>query len=165
MSIYLDEDETQRCSGYLEETHARSLTDKPERRSGNPAVNYVRRLRSFATAWARILALSWQSPASLRSSRSHNTPGDSDTSQRLESHLLIEKYPSSAHDTELLTLGFLERMQDDFELFVQARRMLGGAGGSWIRQMLPWSYHQVVLSRVCLKTSRPDLCPEILTTA
>lgn len=153
MSIYLDEDETRRCSGYLEETRGRPLTNKPAPRSGNPVIIYARKAGSVAAAWARILALSLQSPQSLGSGRPHYAPDNSDTTQRLESHLCIEKYSSSTHDTQLLTLGFVERMQDDFELFVQARRMLVQAEGSWIRQMLPWSYHQVVLSRVCLKTS------------
>ncbi|KAG6355901.1 hypothetical protein INS49_015285 [Diaporthe citri] len=147
MSVYLNEDETQRCSGYLEDVHGRPRANKPMLRSGNPAIVYARKASSFAAAWARILALSWQSPGSLRNSRSHNTPDDSDTARRLESHLCIEKHPSSKHDTELLTLRFLERMQDDSELFVQARRILGEAQGSWIRQLLPWSYHRDVLAR------------------
>lgn len=156
MSIYLNEDETQRCSGYLEEIHGKPVVNKPALRSGNPAIIFATKARSFAAAWARILPLSWQYPGSLRSTRSQNAPDDSDTAQRLESHLCIERYPSSTNETELLTLGFLERMQDDFELFVRARRMLDRTAGSWIRQMLPWSYHQVVLSRVCLKISHPD---------
>lgn len=163
MSIYLNEDETQRCSGYLDDFRGRPLINQPAPRPGNPAIILARKARSFAAAWARILPLSWQVPGSLRSSRSQNTPGDSDTAQRLESHLCIERYPSSTKETELLTLGSLECMQDDFEFFARARRMLDKAAGGWTRQMLPWSYHQVVLSRVCLKTSHPDSSSEILT--
>lgn len=163
MSIYLKEDETRRCSGYLEDIRGRPLINKPAPRSGNPAIVYARKATSFAAAWIRILASSWQSPGSPSSSRWHrNTSDDSDTAQRLESHLLIENYSSSTHDTKMLTLGAMERMQDDFELFVRARRLLGGAEGSWTRHMLPWSYHEVVLSRVGLKSG---LMVKILTTA
>lgn len=153
MSIDLNEDETRRCSGYLEDISGRSMTNRSPLGSKSPAMNYIKKASSFAAAWARILALSWQSPGSPRSSQLHNAPEDRDTAQRLETHLCIEKYSSSTHDTQLLTLRFLERMQDDFELFVRARRMLGEAEGGWIRQLLPWSYHKVVLTRVCPKTS------------
>lgn len=157
MSIYLNEDETQRCSGYREDNHGNPLINKPALRSGNSVITYAKNLRSFAAAWARILAMSWQSPSSgsLSSSRLHKTADDSDTAQRLESHLCLEKFLSPTHDTELLTLGSMESMQDDFQLFVRARRMLGEAEESWARQLLPWSYHQVVLSRVGLKSSHP----------
>lgn len=157
MSIDLNEDETSRCSWYLEDIRGRPQINKPAPRSGNLAMIYVKKARSFAAAWARILAPSWQIPGSLSSSLSHNnTVNDSDTVQRLESHLLIEKYSSSTRGTELLTIGSLERMQDDFELFVRARRMLGEAERGWIRRMLPWSYHEVVLSRVGLQSLHLD---------
>lgn len=157
MSIYLNEDETQRCSGYRGD-HGSPLMNKPALRSENSVITYAKNVRSFAAAWARILAMSWrsQSTGSLSNSRLYKIADDSDTAQRLESHLCVEKFLSPTHDTELLTLGSLESMQDDFQLFFRARRMLGEAEGSWARQLLPWSYHQVVLSRVGLKSSHPE---------
>lgn len=166
MSIYLNEEETQRCSEYPEASRGSPLINKPALRSGNAVITYAKNARSFAAAWARILAISWQSQStgSLSSSRVYKIPNDSDTAQRLESHLCVEKFLSPTHETELLTLGSMEAMQDDFQLFVRARRMLGEAEGSWARQLLPWSYHQVVLSRVGLKNSHPERFEEKLTT-
>lgn len=165
MSIYLNEDETQRCSGYPEDNRGSPLINKPALRSENSVITYTKNVRSFAAAWARILAMSWQSRStgSLSSSRLHKIADDSDTAQRLESHLCVEKFLSPTHDTELLTLGSMENMQDDFQLFVRARRMLGEAEGTWARQLLPWSYHKVVLSRVGLKSSHPGPFAERLT--
>lgn len=167
MSIYLNEDETQRCSGYREGNRGSPLINKPALRSGDAVITYAKNVRSFAAAWARILAISWQSQSTggLSSSRVHKIADDSDTAQRSESHLCVEKFLSPTHDTELLTLGSMESMEDDFQLFVSARRMLGEAEGSWARQLLPWSYHQVVLVRVGLKSSQPDPFPKMLTTA
>lgn len=166
MSIYLNEDETQRCSGYPEDNRGSPLINKPTLRSENSVITYAKNVRSFAAAWARILAMSWQSQStgSLSSSRLHKFADDSDTAQRLENHLCVEKFLSPTHDTKLLTLSSMESMQDDFQLFVRARRMLGEAEGSWARQLLPWSYHQVVLSRVGLKSSHPVPITEKLTT-
>lgn len=167
MSIYLNEDETQRCSGYREDNRGSPLINKPALRSENSVITYAKNVRSFAAAWARILAMSWQSQStgSLSSSRLHKIADDSDIAQRLESHLCVEKFLSPTRDTELLTLGTMEDVQDDFQLFVRARRMLGEAEGSWARQLLPWSYHQVVLARVGLKSSQPDPFSKKLTTA
>lgn len=150
MSIYLDEDETERCGMYLEDFRGRPLISKPDVQSERPAITNARRATSIALAWSRIMASSWLGPQSGSSGRTHNASHGSVTAQRLESHFCIENHPSLTQQTTLLTLGCLEHMQDDFEFFVQARRMLGEAEGSWIRQILPWSYHQVKLSRVCI---------------
>lgn len=153
MSIYLDEDETQRCNGYLEDIREGPQSSKPTPSSGNPTIPYARTAKEFALAWARIVALSWPGPRGGSSGRTHDTSHVSDTAQRLESHLCIEKYPTSTQEATLLRLGFVEHMEDDFEFFVRARRMLGEVEGSWIRQMLPWSYHQVKLAKVCFKAA------------
>lgn len=145
MSIYLNEDETQRCSWYVRDI---SGTSKPDVQAERPSISYAGRAKSLAAAWARNLAWSWPGPARMNNARLHDASRGSDTAQGLESHFCTERYPSSAKGTTLLRLGFLEDIQDDFEFFVQARRLLGKAEGSWIRQMLPWSYDQVKLSRV-----------------
>ncbi|KAK2599880.1 hypothetical protein N8I77_011600 [Diaporthe amygdali] len=156
MSIYLDEDETERCGMYLEDFRGRPLISKPDVQSERPAITNARRATSIALAWSRIMASSWLGPQSGSSGRTHNASHGSVTAQRLESHFCIENHPSLTQQTTLLTLGCLEHMQDDFDFFVQARRMLGGAEGSWIRQMLPWSYHQVKLSRFRFPSNGSD---------
>lgn len=153
MSIYLNEDETQRCSGYIEDIREGPQISKPAPPSGNPTMTYARRAKAFALVWARIVALSWPGPRSGGSSRTDDTSHGSDTARGLESHLCIEKYPTSTQEATLLRLGLVEHMEDDFEFFVRARRMLGEGEGSWIRQLLPWSYHQVKLAKVRFQAS------------
>lgn len=151
MSIYLNEDETQRCNRYLEDIREGPQISKPMPPSGNPTTTYARTAKEFALAWSRIVALSWPGSRSGGSGERHDASHGNDAAQRLESHLCIEKYPTSTQEATLLRLGFVEQMEDDFEFFVRARRMLGEAEGSWIRQMLPWSFHQVKFAKVCFK--------------
>lgn len=151
MSIYLNEDETQRCNGYLEDIREGPQISKPTPSSGNPTIPYARTAKEFALAWARIVALSWPGSRSGGGGQRHGASHGNDAVRGLESHLCIEKYPTSTQEATLLRLGFVEHMEDDFEFFVQARRMLGEVEGSWLQQMLPWSFHQVKFAKVCLR--------------
>lgn len=148
MSIYLDEDETQRCSGYLADNREKPPPSKPVARQESPAIAYLRTAKAILGAWARIYDASWRLSQYDRSRQSDNASHANDTTGRLKSHLCLEEYPTPTQDATLLTLGFLEDMEDDFEFFVQARRMLCRADGSWMRQLLPWSYHEVRFAKV-----------------
>ncbi|KAG8160982.1 hypothetical protein KVR01_009246 [Diaporthe batatas] len=155
MSIYLSEDETQRCSGYLEDIRGKSPTSKPAIQHESPDITYYQKAKAIVEAWARIQILSWQLSRGSSNVRASNaSPANAgDTREQLESHLCLEKYPTPTQDATLLRLKSIEHMEDDFEFFVRARSMMCDAEGSWLRQLLPWSYRDVRFSKVCFEAT------------
>lgn len=156
MSILLNEDETQQCSGRFNGYHGSSTllpVCQPAPQSNISAhTSTSETSRSNVPAWKRILPWSWMAPSRGSIGPTSSNPVDGGTTHQLESHLCVDKCWSSTHDTRMMTLESMEHMQSDYEYFCQARHILSRAEGSWLQRKLSWrSYTRVTLSRVCMK--------------
>ncbi len=162
MSIFLDANSAKRWDKDLASLTSGS-TGLPFWRSPQPRTSANTSLSSATstTAQSRASRIStWLSKRSISWSRSAAGAGGQTATPKSppipsaptgwkESYLCVDKCWTSATETKLSTIVWIDSMADDYALFTEARRVLSCAQGNRLQRIFSWrSYTRVNLSQV-----------------
>lgn len=162
MSITLDENAVRRWRNGFTTTPASSNgAILPSWQSASP--NTGSSAASTTSSQSRIPSIlknwpsqKWTGKAKTAMTTTPTPPTLPGTACQKESYLCVNRPWTSVTETKLSTLVVTNSMADDYDLFIEARKILSCAQGNRIQRFFTWQFYtRVVLSEVSRASSSP----------